>query len=151
MPRRSLRDPDGRQAILERLARLTPDNPRHWGVMEPATLLPHLASGLRMALGERTAPPDPGSRLRSPLRRYLALYILPWPEGRIETPPGAFSTPSQGWERDRDLVFDLIERFATAKPEALGAEHPAFGRMSQRDWDALQYRHLDHHLRQFGC
>jgi hypothetical protein len=29
-------------------------------------------------------------------------------------------------------------------------EHPAFGRLSGRAWGALVYRHMDHHLRQFG-
>jgi hypothetical protein len=62
----------------------------------------------------------------------------------------AFSTPSLGWERDRQVVFELIERFATTPPEKLGVVHPSFGRMRPRDWDVLQYRHLDHHLRQFG-
>jgi hypothetical protein len=47
-------------------------------------------------------------------------------------------------------VFELIERFATTPPEKLGVVHPSFGRMRPRDWDVLQYRHLDHHLRQFG-
>jgi hypothetical protein len=47
-------------------------------------------------------------------------------------------------------VVELIERFATTPPEQMGLDHPGFGRMSARDWDVLQYRHLDHHLRQFG-
>lgn len=28
--------------------------------------------------------------------------------------------------------------------------HPGFGRMSQSDWLRWGYRHVDHHLRQFG-
>jgi hypothetical protein len=146
----SLRDPAGRRFILGRLAALTPGHPRRWGRMEPAHLLPHLASGLRMALGERTLEGTPGGGLRGAIWRYLAIHRLPWPEGKIQSPPGAFSTPSLGWERDRELVADLIERFATAPPETMGAAHPTFGPMKPRDWDVLQYRHLDHHLRQFG-
>jgi len=146
---RSLRDPVGRLSILGRLARLTPKHSRRWGRMEPVQLLPHLASGLRMALGERTVEGSPG-RIRGALLRYFALHRLPWPEGRIQSPPGAFSTPSQGWQRDREIVVELIERFAVTPPEQLGAAHPSFGRMRLRDWDVLQYRHLDHHLRQFG-
>jgi hypothetical protein len=118
--------------------------------MEPAQLLPHLASGLRMALGERKVEGSHSGRLRGVVWRYLAIHRLPWPEGKIPAPPGAFSTASLGWERDRDVVVELIERFATASPGTLGAGHPTFGRMRPRDWDVLQYRHLDHHLRQFG-
>jgi hypothetical protein len=147
---RSLRDPTGRRSILDRLARLTPEQSRRWGRMEPAQLLPHLASGLRMALGERKVQAPSHGRLRGVVWRYLAIHRLPWPEGKIQSPPGAFSTPSLGWERDRQVVVELIERFATAAPSTLGATHPTFGFMRPRDWDVLQYRHLDHHLRQFG-
>lgn len=147
---RSLRDQLGRQAILDRLAALTPDHARRWGRMEPAQLLPHLASGLRMALGERTLESVPPGRIKGAIVRYLAIYRLPWPEGKIQSPPGAFSTPSLGWERDREIVIELIQRFATTPPEQLGRIHPSFGQMRPKDWDVLQYRHLDHHLRQFG-
>ena len=64
--------------------------------------------------------------------------------------PGAFGTPSLGWDRDREVVVELIERFAATPPIRLADAHPSFGRMRPRDWDVLQYRHLDHHLRQFG-
>jgi hypothetical protein len=149
MPR-SLRHPVGRQSILNRLAALTPEHPRRWGRMEPAQLLPHLATALRMALGERRLEGTPPGRIRGALLRYLAIYCLPWPKGRIQASADAFSTPSAGFEQDRRIVVELIERFATVPPERMGADHPFFGPMSARDWDVLQYRHLDHHLRQFG-
>ena len=28
--------------------------------------------------------------------------------------------------------------------------HPFFGRMTGEEWDRLLWKHLDHHLRQFG-
>ena len=150
MPPRSLRDPIGRRSILARLGRLTPASPRRWGSMEPPQLLPHLASGLRLALGERPLRGTTPGRVRGMLLRVIAIHWLPWPEGKIQSPPGAFDTPSQGWERDRATVVELIERFAAAGAAELAPAHPTFGRMGARDWDVLQYRHLDHHLRQFG-
>jgi hypothetical protein len=147
---RSLRDPAGRRSILDRLAALTPEHSRRWGRMDPGQLLPHLASGLRMALGERKVEGAPPGRIRGAVLRFVAIYYLPWPQGKIQSPPGSFNTASLGWERDRQVVIELIERFATTPPDNLGVVHPSFGRMGPRDWDVLQYRHLDHHLRQFG-
>jgi Protein of unknown function (DUF1569). len=118
--------------------------------MESNQLLPHLASGLRMALGERRVEgviPDP---IRGVILRLLGIYLLPWPKGKIQSPAGAFSTPSEGWQRDRETVSELIERFARTPPDGLAIAHPSFGRMTARDWDTLQYRHLNHHLQQFG-
>jgi len=147
---RSLRDPDGRRAILARLAALTPQHQRRWGRMDPGLLLPHLATALRLALGEQRLGGTPPNVLWAPIFRYLAIYRLQWPEGKIQAPPGAFDTPSAGWTRDREIVVELIERFAAAPPDAMGKSHPLFGAMRPRDWDVLMYRHLDHHLRQFG-
>lgn len=147
---RSLRDERGRRSILDRLAALTPEHPRLWGRMKPAQLLPHLAGGLRLALGERKVEGVPPGPVRGALLRYMAIHCLPWPKGKIQSPPGAFGTPSLGWQQDRELVAELIERFAVTPPMQLADAHPSFGRMRPRDWDVLQYRHLDHHLRQFG-
>jgi hypothetical protein len=118
--------------------------------MEPSQLLPHLATALRMALGEKTLAGKPPPAIVAGLFRYFAIHQLKWPEGKIQSPAGAFETPSEGWEKDRTTVVELIERFAITPGEKLGAAHPSFGRMSVHDWDVLQYRHLDHHLRQFG-
>ncbi|MEX2270108.1 MAG: hypothetical protein WD690_01465 [Vicinamibacterales bacterium] len=148
--KRSLRDPIARRSILERLARLTPDHPRKWGRMEPSQLLPHLASALRTAVGDQQIDAITHRRKGGNVFRYLAIHCLPWPKGRIQAPPGAFSTPSLGWERDREVLVELIERFGTAPPETLGPAHSMLGPMRPHDWDVLQYRHLDHHLRQFG-
>ncbi len=148
----SLGNRDDRAAIQARLARLTPTSPRRWGRMAPEQLLPHLGDGLRMALGqvERPARGKRGA-IGTAMFRWLAIYLLPWPEGKIEAPPGSFARPSEGWEADRDTLRDLIERLGAAGPGDIGATHPDFGRMSLRDWQVLQYRHLDHHLRQFSA
>ena len=148
---RSLRDPSSRKSILSRIAKLGPDSQRRWGRMETAQLLPHLASGLKAALGEKILEGPPPGRLKGTFMRVFAIHYLPWPEGKIPAPPGAFNTPDRGWEEDRKAVVELIERFAATPDERLGRMHPAFGPMSARDWDVLQYRHLDHHLRQFGA
>ena len=150
MSTKSIRDRTGRQRILERLNRLTPGSPRLWGRMQPTQLLPHLADSLRAALGEKRLEGTPPGAVRGAIVRLLGIYLLPWPKGRIQAPAGAFKTPSAGWDADRRIVIELIERFAAADPATLGASHPSLGRMRPRDWDRLQYKHLDHHLRQFG-
>lgn len=119
--------------------------------MEFAQLLPHLGEGLRLALGEMEMKGPPKRGVSALVWRHLAIHRMPWPQGKIPAPAGAFTTPSQGWEQDRRIVVELIERFAVARPDQLAMGHPSFGTMRPKDWDVLQYRHLDHHLRQFGA
>ena len=82
--------------MLDRLAALTPEHPRLWDRMDPTQLLPHLAGGLRLALGERKLEATPPGPVRGAVLRFLAIHCLPWPKGKIQSPPGAFNTRSLG-------------------------------------------------------
>src|SRR6266404_4869599 len=54
-----------------------------------------------------------------------------------------------GTERER--LCGLINRFAAAGPKGCTTHpHSFFGRLTPEDWATLMYKHLDHHLRQFG-
>jgi hypothetical protein len=46
----------------------------------------------------------------------------------------------------------LMREFQTKGEAACnGNVHSFFGRMSGAEWGVMQYKHLDHHLRQFGA
>ena len=45
-----------------------------------------------------------------------------------------------------------IARFAEAGPAGCTTHpHSFFGRMTPNEWAVLMYKHVDHHLRQFGA
>jgi hypothetical protein len=120
--------------------------------MSAHEMLCHLADSFRGMLGERRVSPAPGGPLKRNLMRAIALHTpLPWPKGiptRPEVDPLRHGTRPATFEGDRQAVIVLMRRFVAA--EARYAEHPMFGRMSRRDWMIWGYRHMDHHLRQFG-
>jgi hypothetical protein len=52
---------------------------------------------------------------------------------------------------ERERMSRLIDRFAAAGPEGCTSHpHSFFGRLTPEEWAILMYKHLDHHLRQFG-
>jgi hypothetical protein len=53
------------------------------------------------------------------------------------------------FEDDRNDVCHLINRFTL--PTTVYSPHPAFGPLSRGEWLIWGYRHVDHHLRQFGA
>jgi hypothetical protein len=58
-------------------------------------------------------------------------------------------------ERDLDIererLCGLIDRFVAAGPKGCTKHpHSFFGRLTPEEWATLMYKHLDHHLRQFG-
>lgn len=149
----TLFDPNVRSSVEGRLRSLAPDSRRRWGRMTPHEAICHLSDGFRAALRQKTLAPVPG-RLK-PVMRFIALTLpVHWPRG-IKTFPeveqGVGGTPPAEFERDRHELLSLIARFCAARPDELAPEHPMFARMTRAHWGRWAYRHLDHHLRQFGA
>ena len=53
-------------------------------------------------------------------------------------------------EKSRAQLIACVQEFAKGTSVITIMHHPFWGKMSFEDWDKLMYRHLDHHLRQFG-
>jgi hypothetical protein len=144
----TLFDPSARGKIVSRLSNLTSDRRPLWGRLDAARVQTHLADQLRMAVGDVICR-SKNTPFRYPVLRELIVYLLPWPKG-APTAPELLATHPAEFETDRQTLLQLVERVGTLKPGVTFGEHPAFGRLSRRAWGVLAWRHLDHHLRQFG-
>jgi hypothetical protein len=145
----SLRHEAVRAELIRRLNRLTPATKPKWGRLDAPRLLCHLGDTLAMSIGEL---PVKSANRRAfhyfPLK-HLILYVLPFPKG-APTAPELLSTAPQDFDVSRRRVLELMDRLAAA-PKANGPEHPFFGPLTNEEWNALQWKHIDHHLKQFGC
>jgi hypothetical protein len=55
-------------------------------------------------------------------------------------------------EAERSRLRGLIDRFAAAGPSGCTTHpHTFFGPLTPDEWAELMYKHVDHHLRQFGA
>jgi len=141
-------------SLVQRLERLTPESERRWGTMTPGEMLCHLGDAGDAVLGRRTPPgATPDNRLPLPIKWLMLYSPMPFPQG-IETRPGV--NPKKEGSRptdfaaDRARVIDGLRGIATAAPESVSKSHFRFGAMSLRGWQHWAYKHVDHHLRQFG-
>jgi hypothetical protein len=64
-----------------------------------------------------------------------------------EVEPGRGGTSPLSWDQDRAELCRLLRGFVELRSFVI---HPMWGEMSQREWLIWGYRHVDHHLRQFG-
>jgi hypothetical protein len=145
--------PDVCSTLEARVRSLRPDSRRRWGRMSPHQAICHLTDGFRMALGDKPVAPLASSI--KPVMRFVALSLpMRWPRN-VKTLPeaeqGAGGTPPAEFERDRQELLAMIRRFCDAPPDAYAPEHPMFGPMRRDHWGRWAFRHLDHHLRQFGA
>lgn len=53
---------------------------------------------------------------------------------------------------EQQRLLDWVDRFRKGGPEQCTTHpHSFFGSMTPIEWASLGYKHLDHHLRQFGA
>ena len=144
----TFRSPSQRDALIQRLQRLGPDAQPRWGSLTAPRLLCHLCDTLAMAVGELPVPPMNKRVFHHFPMKHLILYVLPFPRG-VPTSRELLSSSPASFDADRQRVLELIARLA-ASPGALGPSHPLFGPLNNDEWNALQAKHLAHHLTQFG-
>lgn len=151
---KNLFDPVLADEIKQRILRLHAENERLWGSMTLAQMLAHCTAGMQMAMG--TINPK-----RAPFpARIMGRLIKPVVFGddkpiRRNSPsaPELFSADvtHADFERERDQLMGAVDRFAAGGAGCCSRNpHPFFGPLKPPEWAILMYKHLDHHLRQFG-
>jgi len=146
-----------REQILHRLRHLQPNTVARWGRMTAPQMVCHLTDALRNLLGERPVQSKVGAPtlVGKTLVKWVALYTpLPWPRG-MKTRPEADqliggTPPSSRFSDDVASLERAIQRFLVVVGEGRLPAHYLFGSLTQMEWSRWAYRHMDHHLRQFG-
>jgi len=140
-----------RQEILGRLRRLGPASSRQWGKMNPAQMLAHCTAALAVATGDLPRKQVLIGKLLSPFVRSSILGEKPFPRNS-PTDPAFVISEERDFEKEREGLVAIIHRFAELGADAAAPrEHSFLGRLSGMEWGVMMYKHLDHHLRQFGA
>ena len=146
----SLFDSPAKNEILRRLAALSPVAPRQWGKMSPPQMLAHCAAALEAGTGDNPRPQKLIGKVFAPFVRKGLLGDKPFSKGS-PTDPAFVVREDRDFEAERKRVTALVEKFCARGKDEAGREiHSFFGRMTGDEWGRLMYKHLDHHLRQFG-
>lgn len=147
---KSLFDQDARKSISERLASLPADALRQWGRMDAAQMLAHCSAALAVGTGDTPRRQVLIGRILAPFFRASILGEKPFGRNSPTDPTFVVSDP-RDFEREKARLLDLVARFCDRG--AAGADtqtHSFLGRISGEEWGVMMYKHLDHHLRQFG-
>ena len=144
----TLWDDAARRELLARIDRIESSSKPKWGRMTAERMLAHLAESLKMATGELHCKSK-----RLPIRffplKQLILYVFPFPKGS-PTAPELLAGAEAPVGAIRAEIHRLAEKFVSQRDQAAWPEHPAFGKLDAKGWGHLSYKHLAHHLEQFG-
>lgn len=109
----------------------------------------HCLDTFDYTFGDKDSEPPKGP-MKSRLVQWMVIDSpFPWPKG-VRSAPQFFVTKPHELDEDLAKLRACIERFAKGKDGGAWGRSPMLGALTPEQWSRLQYRHLDHHLRQFG-
>jgi hypothetical protein len=149
---KSLFPPSERQEILDRLGTLPPGATRQWGKMDAAQMCAHCTAGLEVAAGDVKKDQLFFGKL---FARFVKGSLLhsDKPMGKnAPTDPSFVVSDARDFAKEKARLVEIVKRFGAGGPSAAdGRVHSFFGTMTGDEWGVLMWKHLDHHLRQFGA
>lgn len=138
------------QSLQDRLQKLTAETPPIWGKMNAAQMVLHCQKPLDVADGKLLLNRSLIGLLFGRMAKNSFLKKDEFGKS-LPTAPQFRISDQPEFEKEKRVLAELIRKFGTVGPKVLvNKKHPFFGTMTDQEWGILQYKHLDHHLRQFG-
>ncbi|MBW7674538.1 DUF1569 domain-containing protein [Chryseobacterium chendengshani] len=137
---------------MTRISHLSENSQRNWGRMNAAQMLTHCDLVLQVPLKEIHLP-----KINFMFR---AIGVLTKKEIQIFNNGIPHNMPSFqklivnfecDFETAKINLFNTLIKYDNAyKNHNLPSSHVLFGEMEEKDWGFLEYKHLNHHLKQFN-
>lgn len=136
-----------KEEIIHRLSKLTPDTRSLWGKMSVQQMLAHLQQPLLVAYGRQKPAGNFLMKLLGPLIKPALYGPKPYKRG-LPTDKTYIVTDNPDFENERGKLIELVQEFR--EDNIPDEQHPLFGKMTKEQWSKSAWKHLDHHLQQFG-
>jgi hypothetical protein len=137
--------------VAQRIDSLQPAAQRQWGKMDVAQMMAHCSVALDMAAGRLNPPRLFIGRLLGPFVKPIYSNDKPFSKNN-PTDPKLVISDQRDFAREQEQLKLKIRQFQQGREaQCTHHPHPFFGSLTPQEWSRGMYKHLDHHLRQFGA
>jgi len=137
--------------IIARIQQLSPASPSKWGKMNVGQMLAHCNVTYELAYENKHPKPNAAMKL---VLRFLVkpMVVSETPYKKKErTAPAFIMTAEKEFEIEKNRLIGYIQQTQQlGKIHFEGKSSHSFGALSALEWNNMFYKHLDHHLQQFG-
>lgn len=144
-------DPTVTEELISRINQLRPESPALWGKMSVDQMLAHCCVAYEMAFTDKH--PKPNALMRFLLKNFVKKGVVnevPYPKNS-QTAPAFIIKDRKNFEAEKGRLITYLRHTLSLGPDHFqGKESLSFGSMTTQEWNNLFYKHLDHHLTQFG-
>ncbi len=137
--------------LVDRIHKLNPSSQALWGKMSVDQMLAHCNVTYELIYEDKH--PKPNNFKKMLLKLFVKSVVVnekPYKKnGR--TAPEFLITDTKIFDEEKQRLIDYLN-----KTQELGADHfdgkesHSFGRLTTQEWNNMFYKHLNHHLSQFG-
>lgn len=147
----SLFNADDYAGLVARIEKMPHNAERLWGKMDASQMLAHCNEAMKTALGDMVLKPLFIGKILGGWAKRRFLSEKPLSKGS-PTAKEFLMTDKKEFEKEKQQLLVYVKRFHEAGEKGV-TKHPHgfFGKMTPSEWGMLQWKHLDHHLRQFGA
>ena len=145
---KNLFDPVVKQDITDRINILTATTQHQWGKMDVAQMLAHVQIPMGVALGTNSVKGNWLMKLILPLFKKNLYDEKPWKQGLPTDQSFIMTGQSKDFEKEKNQLLDKINAFSESN--MINEKHPVFGKLTKEQWSKATWKHIDHHLKQFG-
>ena len=137
--------------MIERINSLKPDTQALWGKMNVSQMLAHCNVTYEMVYENKH--PKPNFLMGFILRSFVKSKVtdeVPYKQS-LRTAPAFVIKDEKEFEKEKNRLINFITR-----TQELGRSYfhkkvsHSFGELTKDEWNNMFYKHLDHHLNQFG-
>ena len=142
-------DPTVTAELIHRIEQLSP---ALWGKMSVDQMLAHCCVAYEMAFTNTHPKANPVMRFL--LKTFVKAGVVnevPYKRNLPTAPAFRIKSEKNFTEKKARLISFVEQTLAAGKSGFEGKESPSFGSMTAKEWNNLLYKHLDHHLTQFGA
>jgi len=136
------------EVMVARINKLSPETKALWGKMTVNQMLKHTNESILIAFGEKTLKINFLMRFLGKMMKNK-VFNSEFKKNSPTAPEFIFKE-EYDFEGAKNELISNFSQFAKGHDSIKITNHPFWGKMSFEDWDKLMWKHLDHHLRQFG-
>lgn len=144
---KNLCEPAPKDELIDRINRLSPATKAIWGKMNVSQMLAHLQMPMGVALGDHKLKGNFFLRLIGSSMKSKLYDDKPYKRS-LPTAPSFKMTTEKEFEAEKNKAIEMIRKFRDEN--IINTKHPFFGKLTKEQWGKANWKHIDHHLQQFG-
>ena len=147
MEKKSLYDPEVYRETTERISRLSTETKPQWGKMDVAQMMAHNTEILDVFNGKPLLNTPFLAKLFKGMIKRMVVGEKPYPKNS-KTHPQYIKTGEKDFSTEKQNLLNALNKMRESEGEKI--EHALFGVLNTDEKGWSLYKHLDHHLTQFG-